>query len=574
MRNRANQYSCLKLFVVLGCAATVAACGSATTSSGSGSSAGDDTPTTDTTTSTTVPGDLVVSSPTAASSSANSNLAVAKLVQRKAVPSDPAGENGVAPTSAFQEKREALQALLAASGECSFTPRFEALSPPQCYGPSLQVCDHPDADTSDADCTGPSNGGMTQTDDLTLPVGDLGLWSEYEGATGEACAAAKMNYLIDRVAMRIDNVVNLFGAVACAGKKASIALPAVGETVDLLAAVTANISVNRMTISAVSLQRLADDASGDAVYQSTISMSIDMGNSQTESATLILRHIPLAADNSLYRGKLSMVMRTSTSIIDGNCAASGLDGITRAGVITYEKTATDSLVYQLDHANFCGADTNPLDSNNDIDPADKLVIRDQGPAPSLAKVDEAAANADGWGGDWNHGIFRLNPATGTGVVAYAWQAGPQDGYSRVLDVSVASGSDGSASGTAYFGYGPDVAADDVGSISGFFCNWAGPNSRNDNGAPSAVAQRQVLTRAASATVFASDSSQLAITYAPTNSCSLAAGTTMTYTALDQDDMNATVTLDNNHTTSGEAVTSTLIPLTSVDFTLPTPPTTL
>ncbi|MBI4237613.1 MAG: hypothetical protein HY696_04235 [Deltaproteobacteria bacterium] len=588
---------------------TMAACGGSSGSSstddsggsttGSSSGGGTTTGTPDTTTSTTVPGDLVVSSPTAGASASGNLARVTKSLKVDAT--TPSG----APTTEFQEKREALQELLAAEGECSIPLRTEMPSSPSCYGPTLLFCNHADADSTDADCDMPENGnnfGENAPDDGNLPVGDLGLWGETETSTGEACAAAQMNYLIDKVAVRIDNIVNIFGAMACAGKKAGVELPAVGASVDLSSAIAANLSVTGLTISAASIARLEDDASGNAVYQSTITISVSGPSGSTETGTLILKHIPTAADNSTYKGKLSMVISSSQSD-GGNCAQSGLTGVARAGVILYEKTSEESLTYKLDFADFCGADTQPLDEDNNIDPSDKLVMagndqpqgdnqqqqppqdqqqqqppqdQQQQPPPqgSLAKVDEAPAeNPDGWGGNWNHGVFSLNPTSGTGTVAFAWQAGPQDSYTRVLNATVSGNEDGSAGGTAYFGYGPDVASttESVGSISGFFCNWAGPNNRNGMSGPSALAQRQVLQRAVGADLFTSDSSQLAIAYAPTNSCNMAADDNMTFYAVGAQDSSTAIEMTNNVTTNNSAVTHELIDLSDVSFTLPTPP---
>lgn len=577
---------------------TMAACGGASSGSGSsddsgssttGSSGGTTSGTPDTTTSTTVPGDLVVSSPTAGAS-ASGNLARGSKSLKVEAPA--LGEPGA---TEFQEKREALRELLAAEGSCGFSMRTEMPSSPSCYGPTLRYCNHDDANSTDAACAipeGANSFGENAPDDGNAPVGDVGLWSETESSTGEACAAAQMNYLIDKVAVRIDNIVNIFGAMACAGKKAEVELPAVGETVDLSAAIAEHLSVTGLTISAASVTRLEDDASGNAVYQSTLTISATGPGGTTETGTLILKHIPTAADNSTYKGKLSMAI-SSTASDGGNCGQSGLTGMTRAGVILYEKASESALTYKLDFADFCGSETDPLDEDNNIDPSDKLVVTGngqpqgdqqqppegdtpQGPpqgAPTVTSESSPTENLDGWGGNWNHGVFSLNPTSGTGTVAFAWQAGPQDSYTRVLNASVSSNDDGSAGGTAYFGYGPDVASTSeiVGSISGFFCNWAGPNNRNGMTGPSALAQRQVLQRAAGADLFTSDSSQLAITYAPTNSCNVAADADMEFFAVSNQDSSTPLGMTNDVIVEDTAITHNLIDLSEVSFTVPTPP---
>lgn len=563
MKQYEKQTTWQQLFATLCSAALIASCGSATTTTGDTGAGATTTATAETSTAATVPSDLVLSSPTAGTSS-TANLAVGKSLKVE----DDSSEG-----SDFASKKEALQALIEGDGACSFTPKFTPPSQPACYGPAIAYSNHPDG-----------SGGQS------LPTGDTGIWSESVADTGEACAAAQMNYLIDKVATRVDNMVSLFGAMACAGRKASVTLPAVGETVNMLEAMTANVSLSRMTITAASVTRQADDADGNPVYFSTLAISIVRPDDVTESGTIYLKHILTAADNSTYKGKLSMVLTANDSAYLGNCSSSGLTGLARAGVVSYSKTSASNMVYALDYADFCGQDTNPFDSNYDIDASNKLVVTQNNgggeappqnggggtpPAQNLAKVDSSTENLDGWGNNWNHGIFQLNPADGTGSVAFAWQAGAMDGYTRVLNVTVAANADGSAGGNAYFGFGPDVAEDDVGSISGFFCNWAGPNGHiSTQSTPTDLVQRQVLERAVGGTMFTSNAAQLAITYAPTISCSSSAGANFQFYAAEPMGQSAgtEIPMDNNVTTANTAVTHNLITTGDMSFTVPTAPT--
>lgn len=526
-------------------AVALMSCGSAATSSGDGTSDSGGsaaTTSTDDSVSSAMPADVVLSSPTA-SSSASSNLAVGKAVRKAA--GDATGED-------FAAKKEALQALLDGEGECSFTFSFPDTSPPDCYGPDLVYANHPEASIKDSDVTN-GDSGFTDTDgDGGLPTGDLGFWNATEGT--EACAAAKMNQLIAKAASKVDNMVSLFGVMACAGKKAGLDLPAVGASINLAEALAANATVTGLTVSAATLARLSDDSAGNAVYRSSLEVSIVAnvgGQEATQTGELTLTHVVTAADESTYRGKLSFALHNSTFLVGGCSQAQ--TGSTSAGVISYEKVSATVLRQEFQGAEFCGASADVFDANYDISPADKVT----------------EANLDGWSGDWKTGLFEINPVDGTGSVAYAWQAGSNDGASRVLNVSVAAAADGSASGTAYFGYGPDVVLNtDVGTIDGFYCNWAGPNNRSTR---SSLAQRQVLARAAGAADFTASSSNIA--YAPTNSCD-SSGTDGSGNNFGFGSSSFTSAVMDNDAAMGTAVTNDLIDLADVSFTLPTAPASL
>lgn len=530
----------LLLAAACGGSGTTTDAASSSSSSGGSSSGGGDLTVTDT--SATVPSDIVLSSPTASASSQSIAVRTGKAAE------DPGSDN----PDDYASKREALQELIAGAGECSFEPDFIGASRPNCYGPSITYNNHPEAQTKDADTVdGDVDNNPSDTDgDDTLPSGDLGIWSALEGT--QACSAAQMNFLVDSVAAKVDNVVNLFGAMACAGRKAGLELPAAGETLDLSSAMSTHATISGITVSSASVARLDDDADGNAVFQSTLAISVSVGG-QSQSGTLILKHVPTSADNSTYEGKLSMAISSSTfdQAGGGNCANTGAQGTTDAGTILYSKTAANAIAYELKFGQFCGGTTDPFDSNNDIDPADRV-------DPSFPTT-----NPDGWANDWHYGRFNINPENGTGSVAYAWQAGAGDGASRVFNMTTTAASDGSESGTAYFGFGPAVDDDAVGTINGFYCNWAGPDNRRTL---ATAAQRQVIARTASGSDFTATSS--AIGYAPTNSCTSSgddgSGNAFTF-ATDSGSM------DNDTNTPNTAVASELIELSAIEFTLPSRP---
>ena len=141
------------------------------------------------------------------------------------------------------------------------------------------------------------------------------------------------------------------------------------------------------------------------------------------------------------------------------------------------------------------------------------------------KTEESKTVEDGWAGNFNVGTYEVNLVDGTGTYSHAWQARPNDQQTRTLVAKVEKNDDGVVSGCAYFGYGPDIVSDfdNVGTISGFICNWAGPGSEvfgEKTLLP--LVQRQCMTRNENG-IFVSESSKLNIAYAPSLSCNVEEG---------------------------------------------------
>lgn len=512
------------------CAAvSLGACGSSSSSATPGTT-GDATDTTSV--SNAVPGDVVLASPTA-STSASASISVGKSTHKTLA--------GDATTESYDDKKAATEALRTGTGECGFTPPMDAPpTMPECYGPKVAYTGHADGS--------PSNGD--------LPNGDVGIWDAYEGT--EACAAAQMNYLISAVSKRVDTMINMFNNMACVGKKEGILLPAIGATVDIKSALETKSTMTGITVNTATIERLADDADGNPVYKSIASVTIG-----THTGTATLKHIKTGTD--AYKGKLSMTISNATAMSPMNCTGAAA-GSVHAAVISYAKTSATSVVYEMNFAEFCGADATPLDSNNNIARTDAF---------------NPTTNLTGWGSDWNYALFNLNPSNGTGTVAYAWQAGFGDERTRVLDATVTAAADGSASGTAYYGFGPDVnGTATLGTIEGFICNWAGPdgatqsNPRTSSALITAgkewpIAQKQTLTRAAGGTEYTPASSS--IKYAPEKSCDKFGATPDFHFQAVRD--GTFLNLDNDITDS-TLVTNDLIDIGEIttNFTLPTPPT--
>lgn len=528
------------LYYVVAAVATLglAACGSSssstpasttTTSSGSSSNA--------------VPSDVAIASPTA-STSASSSISVGKGLFKA---------TGDPTTNSYADKKAATEALQAGTGTCAFTPSLTLPSTPTCYGPIIRFANHAD-------------GASGQP---TLPPFDTGFWSLTEGASNEACAASQMNYLVDAVATRVEMMFNMFDMMVCVSKKAGIAEPSVGSTANLKDTMSSHGSVSGITVNTATIERLANSAAGNPVYKSTLSVTITAGG-ETRTGTAILKNEVTGTDangKNNYKGKLSMTMSNPTQLGNNCGTANGAAdaGSVMAGVVKYVKTSATSVKYEYNYAEFCGSTSAPLDTDNNISRTDVF----------------SGTNTDGWGSNWNYGIFDLNPSNGTGNVAYAWQAGNGDQRTRVMNITTTANSDGSASGTAWYGFGPDVnGTGTLGSIDGFVCNWAGPNGAiNSNPRTHAallastpakavtLAQKQILSRASGASVFTTTAANSAITYAPANSCNkTSANSTFTFVAETQ---SGTVLTQTNNVSDTSTVTNNLVALpTSAEFTQP------
>lgn len=489
------------------------ACGSSSSGGGGGDGGVTDI-------SETMPGDIVVSSPTA-------SVGPSPSISGKSIFKDA--------TSDYETKKEALDALIAGTGTCSFTiESLGNLSFANCYGPQVTVQNHPD------DAAKTVFGG-----------GDLGIWnSTNTNNAAEACAAAQMNKVVEFAASRVDNFVNILGAVACAGVKGGKTPPAVLSTLDLSSVISSFVTISGLAISTATIERLADDST-NPVYKFTVAGAMTTGGKSYDTS-IILKHIPTATDNSTYKGKISFSF-SSTDPADtkpGNCddfSAVVSDGSVQAGMILYEKASASSVTYEMNMAEFCGADTDPFDSNNNIAGTDSV----------------SATNPTGWANNYNYGLFNVNPSNGTGTVVFGWSAGFGGEMVRALNVTTTAAADGSATGESYFGFGPSIqtsTSTDRGSITGMYCNWGGTYQPK-------MAQHQELARAVGGTVFGTTFDN--ITFAPTNDCDYNGLLTFKYSS---DPTLLTNPMIPNDNFNGIGVLNDLIDTeTNMDFTRPAAP---
>lgn len=349
-----------------------------------------------------------------------------------------------------------------------------------CYGPSLDYKGHPDA-TMGASAEG------------QLPGGDLGLWTESE-AGGQACAAAKMNGLLDGVSRRVDLGLYAAASFVCTanvegklevsasadGGSSIVTVPSKLDLTSSLATVLGD--PGRMTVDAASLEQLITD--GSSAYHYTLGLTASSPIGDVVISTEIM-HRPDAAVAGTYAGRIWGTM------------ASG--GRTEAFSVGYARSeATGRLRYHTVSASYDMTATDVFDSDGRL------------------RVDS------NWSGNIAQGLFDMDAATvSEGNGSFAWQAGRGDSHARVLNVFTERGAT-TLAGCGFFGYGTrfnaTAAALSDNAISTFICNWAGPG--NQHTGLVGYAQKQCMEQSATG-IFVPTTN--AIAYAPVNSCSSAAG---------------------------------------------------
>lgn len=117
-------------------------------------------------------------------------------------------------------KADALDAVAKGTTAAACTislPTLTAPTSPSCYGPQLDFQNHIDG-----------TGGTSP-----LPTGDLGIWTSTEGSANEACAAAKLNSLINTATAYIDSALLYSASIACLMRVNGTAAPAAGASVDV-----------------------------------------------------------------------------------------------------------------------------------------------------------------------------------------------------------------------------------------------------------------------------------------------------------------------------------------------------
>jgi hypothetical protein len=358
-----------------------------------------------------------------------------------------------------------------------------------CYGPTVLYQGHPDWTSGTPSATG------------NLPSGDVGIWSAVDTATDWACAAAQLDARMDGVALRSNTSLMTLASLINVANAAGKSMPAVGGTVDLKSEMNVAFGAT-MTFSTATVEQ---PLSGSYTYKVEFSFT-DGGVGR--NAEIRLTHAP-GGSKAAYSGLLTYAVTRGTADPQ-NCVTGGTIDV---GSVKYTRTSTSAMALVHREGNYCGAGTaTPLitsyatfSGDGQLDPATKY------PA------------AKGWANNFNRFGAVYDPTTLKGNYAFGWQAGYNDGNTRVFNLGLNYNAVTEArDGEAYFGYGDDIAVS-AGTVKGFICNWAGPGSSHTL---KDYFQRQNVTFNDTTgkwrpSLEASSSSN--ITYAPTNSCTSAGG---------------------------------------------------
>ncbi len=501
---------------------------------------------TSTTTSTSTsyfPSDLAITSPTETTSS-NKSL------------------KGVQAQSTYDVETAEIEAILAATSlsDC-FGSFFADLTVTEtnaaCYGPQVAYTGHPDG-----------SGGISP-----LPPGDLGIWLETEGSSTEACAAAQLNARMEAVKEKTTIALKTLASMICTiNNTTALTMPSAGSSLSFATEMNTMIAAASTgtlpTVNTASLT-VASNAVGTDDYTYSINITytlIDPSNPSSTIAVILqtdMTHRPLDSTNSTYEGLFSYYFDNTDSI--GNCSRDfdtlNTTTITELGSVEYEKSSSTSLVFDMKYAQACGSgNINPFVSG-ELDPSVK--------ATTSTGLGSGTEDLGGWASNFTIMAADFDPTDNAGDYAFSWQAGVGDGTVRTFNVHLEdSNSDSLMEGTAFFGYGAEVASTD-GSILGIYCNWAGPSGGvgNITSKRQALAQKQTILESSTSGVFEVVSSN--ITYAPTLDCDYDGLGSFTF------DSDADGTVDTVSTT---AITNNLVDpsdatngVTASGYTTPTAP---
>ncbi|MGK5089063.1 hypothetical protein WDW86_16015 [Bdellovibrionota bacterium FG-2] len=353
---------------------------------------------------------------------------------------------------------------------------------------------------SSADCFGPAwvdntaNGGGGGR-----PVGDLGIVYDTASNTDSTpCAAAQLNALMSGTPQFANKLVKMQATLITALGAAGQALPAVGASIDGLSVMPA---VTGVTFTVATLERLADvTADSTAVYKTTFAYTNTSGGS---SAVTII-HNPKNANNTDFVGYLkATIPEGTTSGGNGPPPARVASSVAYRGIsLIYQQTG-DVLTFALDSA-----------QNRETSSADFF-------STTSGRIDYSK---DAYGSDANKIIATFNQTTGASTMHYAWQAGRADLATRTFAVSV----NAAGAGTAYFGFGADIASitDTTSSLwaDKMFCDWLGAIGLKTPGATSfpvssyvTKLQKQTFSKDA-AGLFTIAGADSLIDFAPVVSC--------------------------------------------------------
>lgn len=429
--------------------------------------------------------------------------------------------NGSAYAAAADSINDVLMATTALSAS-TFDPDlfYTRDQDAACYGPALYYKNHPD--------------GASATS-AQLPTGDLGMWTEKEGSTNEACASAQLNARLggvkDRTYISWMTIASIIQSYETTGKNWPADVTA-GSSVTLTTELNA-LGVANTTFSSATMALALDGKTW------TYHLTFEYTRSGTPyTVTVDVKH-QTGSTASQYEGLLSYAVEDT--FMGGNCGMGmSSNAITYYGSLHYIKDNASEMSFQSRGVQTCGHGTTSA-----------LTASLSSTAISGMVVDPNASWSD------NFSIFTasFDPTSITGNYTYAWQAGRNDSHARVFNL----GMETTTVGEAYFGFGDSLQTSQTGEIKGIICNWAGPGNHHATYLQP-YAQRQHLTYNTTTEYFEPTNSAASdITYAPTNNCEYDGLGSFGYgtTSGNENTPSAAVTKDLLTTSTGTTTYSTI-----------------
>lgn len=375
-----------------------------------------------------------------------------------------------------------------------------------CYGPAVPYAHHDDAPSAPND---------------SLIPGDVAMWTDDDTATAgsPACSVAELDAELGPITAQTRQGLLLAAALRrAAATNGTGALPDLGATRDLtaplasqLASLLPGVTVQTATITSVS-----------ETSQYTYRLVLRRGSgASAESLEVVVQHTPNDTSEH-FAGVLQLTHSHLTASSSYGCtdavdSGTGLFQVAHVTSLGYNRY-DDALSNRLRSAQFCGAPSNGSTSHF-TDLATPSLSGEMDPTVFLSGSG-LRSGTRGWKRELLRYSADINLSDLSGDHIQSWQNAPQDGHGRVFLVH--DGGSGTSHTTQVFhGFGGDLSVAD-GTLSGMYCNWAGPGASH----ATIVSAFQSQTLSLSGGNWNRTNS--AIHYAPTNACS--ASSTMRFDA--------------------------------------------
>ena len=385
----------------------------------------------------------------------------------------------------------------------NFDKLFTGSTNAACYGPSMKYSQHEDAAPST-----PNSG--------TLPGGDLGIWLEYDGT--QPCVAAQLGRRVRGIKAQTQQGLLMMAAMRrTVTTSTSLSMPTASSMTDLTSEFESMLRAQpQFGAFDVGVASISRDSTG-TIYTYRLTLHNGLTGASARSGEITMIHTP-GSSSSAFTGVIQVAAFSLSNDAAMGCndvkdLETGLYQTANVGTLKYSRADT-AVAFGHRSGNYCGhpasfsaaafgAAVASYTSGGELDPA-------------VSVTGGIRGTTKGWVGNFARfaGDFNLDHVDGD--FRYAWQAGPQDGKSRMLALNTTFNTATEVrSLKGYFAFGADISSSNHDML-GMICNWAGPGNSHTT---QALFQSQIAQLSASASEFTIPSGGSKITYAPTKSCS-------------------------------------------------------